>query len=223
MRIRDIPADVRPRERLWRSGADALNDAELLALVIGGGHRGQSALDIAHGLLSEWGGLTGLVAAEPEELVRRTGVGPAKAGALVAALALSRRAARAPAARPLKSAADLADLVGPELRTARRERVLVVVLDAPHRVRRIARVTDGSADRALLPAREVLNLVLRNDGRAFAVAHNHPSGDPEPSTSDVESTRALAAAAAVVGLRFVDHVVMAESAWISLRERGLLR
>lgn len=214
--------EVRPRERLWRCGADALSDAELLALVIRVGHRGQNALEAAHVLLAEWGGLPGLRGAEPEELARRTGIGPAKAAGLVAALALGRRTGRSRVAHRLRQAADLVALVDPELRGARRERVVVVILDSGHRVRKVVRITEGGADRSPLHVREILNLVLRNDGRAFAVAHNHPSGDPEPSAADVEGTRALAAAASVVGLRFVDHVVVADGGWISLRGRGHL-
>jgi DNA repair protein RadC len=101
----------------------------------------------------------------------------------------------------------------------RRERVLVLVLDAGNRVQRVVALTEGSIDRSLLPVREVLNAVLRNDGVAFALAHNHPSGDLTPSSQDLRSTEAVALAAPIVGLRFLDHLIVTDSAWLNLTPR----
>lgn len=222
IRIRDLPESARPRERLWSVGAEALSEVELIALILRGGRRGESALDLAKALLAEYGGTSGLAAAHPEELASRAGMGRAKSASLLAAFRLGTAVRSASATRALRTARDLFALVGPELRHLRSERVLVVVLNAGHRVRRIVRLSQGSADRSLLPVREVLNAVLRNDGRAFVVAHNHPSGDPEPSAADVEATRTLSEAAAVVGLRFLDHVIVTDATWTSLRDRGFL-
>ncbi len=115
----------------------------------------------------------------------------------------------------LRSAADVADVAMRELAGLRRERVLVLVCDAANRLRRTVVVSEGSIDRSLVPTREILNAVLRHDGRAFALAHNHPSGDPNPSAADREATAAVAAAAKVVGLRFLGHVVIAGDSWES--------
>ena len=221
-RIRAIPATDRPRERLWAKGPDALSDVELLALVIRSGHRGESVLELAASLLTDHGGIFGLAGARPEELTSRAGVGPAKAAAVVAALRLARRIESGAPPKTIRSAGTLAELACAELADLRRERTVVIVLDPGHRLRRLLSLTEGSVDRSLLPVREVLNLVLRNDGRAFAVAHNHPSGDAAPSAADVQSTRDLAAAAKLVGLRFLDHVIVAGETWTSLRQAGAL-
>ncbi len=179
----NVPAHERPRERLLSRGPDALSERELLALVLRHGTRIESALDLAGALLADYGSLAALATARPEELARRSGVGAAKAAALVAAFQLGRLAACATLeGRRLGGAGDVATVVRPELGGLRRERVLVLVCDAVNRVRRIETVAAGSVDRSSIPIREILNCVLRHDGRAFAVAHNHPSGDPNRAT-----------------------------------------
>ncbi len=210
----DVPQHERPRERLVAQGVEALSERELLALIVRNGLRGQSALDLASSLLAEYGGLAPLASARPEELARRSGIGIAKAAALVAAFQLGRLAATYVAeGSGLKGPEDVFQAVCSQLDHQRRERVIVLVCDAGNRLRRTEAVAEGSIDRSALPVREILNCVLRHDGRAFAVAHNHPSGDPTPSEADVLATRALAAAAKVVGLRFLDHVVVAGQRW----------
>ncbi len=214
-RIADLPEHDRPRERLLARGAEALSERELLALVLGKGRRGESALDLAAALLAEHGGLAGIAAARPEELARRAGVGPAKAAALAAAFRLGLLASGRVEAPVLRTAADAAEVALRELAHARRERVIVLVCDARNRLLRVVSVAEGSIDRAPLPVREVLNAVLRHDGRAFAVAHSHPSGDPEPGEEDVRATEKLAEAARTVGLRFLDHLVVGGGEWRS--------
>ncbi len=219
VRVQDIPAADRPRERLLRRGAEALSDRELLAIVLRNGRSGESALDLAAALIAEYGGLSGLAAARPEELARRPGVGAAKAAAIVAAFRLGRLASRPPDPVVLRSSEDVAAVAIRELAGTRRERVLVLVCDAANRPRQIVQVSEGAIDRSLLSVREVLNAVLRHDGRAFALAHNHPSGDPTPSDADRRATTDLAAGAKAVGLRFLDHVVVTEGDWSSATVR----
>jgi DNA repair protein RadC len=216
IRVTDLPEDDRPRERLWRKGAAALSDAELLALVLRQGRRGESALELAAGLLADYGGLDRLSTARAEELAARPGVGQAKAAALLAAFQLGRNLGSSPVPATVRRPDDLATFALRELAGLRRERVLVLVLDAGNRVQRVVALTDGSVDRSLLPVREVLNAVLRNDGVAFALAHNHPSGDLTPSPQDLRSTEAIALAAPIVGLRFLDHLIVTDSAWLNL-------
>jgi DNA repair protein RadC len=219
IRIADIPEDDRPRERLWRKGVAALSNAELLALVLRQGRSGESALQLAARLLAEHGGIDRLASAGAEELAAFPGVGPAKAAALVAAFQLSRNVGGGPLPETVRRPDDLAAIARQELAGLRRERVLVLVLDAGNRVQRVVPLTDGSVDRSLLPVREVLNAVLRNDGTAFALAHNHPSGDLTPSPQDLHSTEAVALAAPIVGLRFLDHLIVTDAAWLNLTPR----
>lgn len=210
----DLPVAQRPRERLCALGPEALSDGELLALLLGQGRRGENAVELAVRLLTEFGGVAGLAAARPEELTRRCGVGTAKAAAIVAAFQLAARARGEPESRaPLLRAGDVARAARPLFAGARVERLLVVVCDARNRPRQRVFVAQGAIDEVAVPVREILNTVLRHDGRAFAVAHNHPSGDPTPSPDDRRASSLLAVAARTVGLRFLDHVVLAGERW----------
>jgi len=210
----ELPIHERPRERLLAHGAEALSERELLALVLRHGSRGESALDLAAGLLAEYGSLARLAAARPEELARRQGVGGAKAAAVVAAFRLGRLAVTsAPEVIRLEGPEDVFRAVQSQLAAQRREEVVVLVCDAGNHLRHTETVAFGSVDRAPVPVREILNCVLRHDGRGFAVAHNHPSGDTTPSAADLQATRDLASAAKAVGLRFLDHVIVAGQDW----------
>lgn len=222
VRVQDLPEQDRPRERLWSEGVGALADRELLALLIRSGSHGRSAIDLAAGLLVEHGGLRGLAETAPEELAATVGVGTAKAAALAAAFELVRRVGRAQGGEQsiIRTPADLAEVVLPLLASRRREEAWVVVLDGSHRLKRLVRIGLGSANDCLLPVREVLNAVLRNDGIAFAVAHNHPSRSPFPSRDDFEVTERLVSAAQQVGVEFVDHLIVGEGSWASLQEIG---
>jgi DNA repair protein RadC len=209
-----VPRHERPRERLLVRGVDALTERELLALVLRNGTYGMSALDLADVLLAQYGSLHALASARPEELATRTGVGPAKAAALVAAFNLGKRVAGARDERAvLRRPEDVARIAIRELGGARRERVLVLVCDARNRLRHVSAVSEGAVDRSLVPVREILNVVLRHDGRAFALAHNHPDGDPEASEADRRATAEVSAAAGVTGLRFLGHVVVGSAEW----------
>lgn len=220
--IRDLSAGDRPRERLWAAGARALSEAELVALVIGSGRPGESALDLARSLLADLGGLRGVGSASPEELAGRPGLGPARVASLCAALELARRGGNEPVAI-IKRADDLAAIAMEELRDLRRERVIAIVLGPGNRLRRVVTVAEGSAVRSQLPVREILNAVLRNDGVAFGVAHNHPSGDPSPSRIDIEATERLGRAARSVDLRLLDHIIVAGNDWRSIPPSSDLR
>lgn len=217
-RLVDLAADQRPRERLVRLGPDALSDAELLALLLGSGRRGENVLDLARSLLVVHGGVVGLGSVDAVALARVPGIGPAKAARVVAALALASRSGPTADARPvLASSADLARVCAPLLTGRRRERVVVAVCGPGNRLLTVVVVAEGSAHGVTFPVREVLAEVLRRDGTAFGVAHQHPGGNPTPSTADVEATVRLAAAAEQVGVRFLDHVVLGGDAWRSAR------
>lgn len=210
-----VPPHERPRERLAARGVEALTERELLALVLRNGTRAVSALDLAGSLLADYGSLTALAGARPEELATKSGVGTTKAAALVAAFQLGRRAVTEKQTLVLRRPHDVAEVARRELDGLRRERVLVLVCDAANRLRRTVIVSEGSIDRSLMPVREILNAVLRHDGRAFAIAHNHPSGDPEPSDADRAATCEVMKAAHAVRVRFLGHVVVAGRHWES--------
>jgi DNA repair protein RadC len=208
-----VPVHERPRERLLARGAQALTERELLAIVLRNGTNGVSAVDLAASILADYGSLRALAAARPEELAVKAGIGAAKASALVAAFELGRRTDTHNGPIILRCPEDVANVARHELEGLRRERVLVLVCDAANRLRHTVTVAEGSIDTSLVPVREILNAVLRHDGRAFAIAHNHPSGDPEPSAADRRVTAKVCEAASVVGLRFLGHVVVAAERW----------
>jgi DNA repair protein RadC len=155
----------------------------------------------------------GLASVKPEELAATAGIGLAKAASLVAAFELGRRAVHPEERVVIRSAEDVVRVARRLLDGHRRERVVVLVCDASNNLRRTVVVSEGSIDRSLVPVREILNAVLRNDGRAFALVHNHPSRSGEPSTADHRATREVADAAKLVGLRFLGHVVVTPGEW----------
>lgn len=218
MRVQEVPEHDRPRERLIALGVRSLNERELLAILLRTGRQGQGALELADALIGDFGSLAGVASALPEELARLPGVGPAKAATLAAAFRLGALACGLSTTRErLRSAEDVAKVALRELRAERRERVIVLVCDAANQLIRVVPVGEGAIDRSLIPVREILNAVLRHDGRSFALAHNHPSGDATPSTEDAAATRNLAAAARQVGLRMLGHVVVADESWESVK------
>jgi DNA repair protein RadC len=207
-----------PIDRLTRCGVDALSAEELIALVLHQGHRGQGGLEAARKLAQDFGSISRLASAEPEELTASSGINPDQAAALVSCFRLPRLAASNSSSPRLSSAADVAAVAMCEIGDATRERVIVLVCDAANQLRRVIRISEGSADRAFLPVREILNAVLRNDGRAFAVAHNHPSGNPTPGPEDLQATERLRMAAQTVGLRFLEHLIVAGNEWQAVKE-----
>lgn len=219
MLIADLPPVERPRERAFDHGAPALADRELLALVLGtGGAPGLGAHHLAERLLARFGSVTALAQAHPADLVGVPGVGRAKAAAIAAAFELGRRSQRSSAAPVISSSADIVPLVAPLLRGRPRERLALVVCDAANRVTSCEIISEGSAQRALVPVREVAVAVLRRDGTSFALAHNHPSGELRPSEADVTATRRVAEAARALGVRFLDHVLVTDSGWCRIAE-----
>jgi DNA repair protein RadC len=213
MKVLDLPEADRPRERLLSRGAAALSDRELLALVLGSGLPGCDAIELAAMLIGEAGGLSALATADPHTLKRLPGVGAAKAARVAAAFELARRAVVSEERRRIVSSADVATVVAPYLRGLRHERVIVVACDTSGGLLRVAPLTEGGANRSLIAVRDVLAAVLAVGGATFAVAHNHPSGTLTSSAQDTEVTVRLREAAATVGLRFLDHVILTETAW----------
>jgi DNA repair protein RadC len=214
MRILDLPTSERPRERLAALGPAALADRELIAVLLGtGGRPGHGAHELAERLLTRYGSVTALARAHPCDLADFAGIGQAKAMAMAAAFELGRRADLPDPSRTISTTADLVAVVLPLLRGRSRERLVLVACDNTGRVLGCEVVSEGSSQRALVPVREVIVAALRRDAKAIALAHNHPDGDPLPTAADIEATRCVAIAAAAVGLRLLEHVVVTDRAW----------
>lgn len=215
-RIRQMVLEERPRERLLHQGAPALSEAEHIAILLGTGVRGESALELAHSLLGEWNGASGLARAEPEELVRRAGIGAAKACRIVSAFALGTRAVSPPYGRHLNTSQAIADIAVPHIGCSRIEKALLLVGDSQHRFKCSKIVSQGDSLSCSLSVRHILAVTLRHDGVSLALAHNHPSGVLTPSSSDAALTAQLHAAAYEVGLVLLDHLIVAGNTWHSL-------
>jgi len=217
----------RPRERLRQDGARALATRELLALLVGSGGRGRSAMEIGATVLGRFhGSLRRLAAAEERALRVVPGIGPATASRIAAAFELGRRAAAEQEdgqAVRIRGPADVHRLLGPRLRDLRQEEFHVVLVDARNGVTRTALLTRGTLDASLVHPRDVFRLAILEASAGVILVHNHPSGDPTPSPEDRAVTRQLADAGRAVGIPVLDHVIVGNGTFRSLNEEGMLK
>ncbi|HNV02955.1 MAG TPA: DNA repair protein RadC [Vicinamibacterales bacterium] len=215
----------RPREKLSRLGAPALGDNELLALVLGYGSSGTSALGLANLVLQASGGVHGLPGCTAEELRRVPGFGQARAAQVLASVELGRRTLlRQPADRPrLRTPGEVATYLLPEFGARPVEQFGVVLLDAKHRLLKTVLLTVGTLDRSVVHPREVFREAVSSRAAGIVLFHNHPSGDPEPSADDLALTRRMVAAGELMGIDVLDHVVLTATRYASVRELGYLR
>jgi DNA repair protein RadC len=227
-RIRELPEDDRPREKLALLGPSALSNAELIAIFLRTGVPGKSAVDLARELLAERGSLEAVSRTSPQELARHHGVGPAKAAQIAAAFELGRRLAREEIRRtPLSTPEQVFELLAQEMRSLSQESVCVVLLDNRAQLLKVEEVTRGTLNECLIHPREILRRVLAHSCHSYILVHNHPSGNPSPSAADREITRRLQRASDAVGVTLTDHLVIGSAsedqpAYFSFREAGLL-
>jgi DNA repair protein RadC len=221
--IRDLPVELRPRERLIYAGAGALSTAELLAIILRVGGRGENVIRLAERLLSTLGGVAGLAQASFDELRATPGVGEAKAAQIKAALELGKRMLLAsPQERlQIRSPADVANLLMMEMGLLEQEQLRVVLLDTKNYVIRVHTVYSGSLNTAVVRVGEVFREAIRANCAALILAHNHPSGDPTPSPEDVRVTEAIVEAGALLDIRVLDHLIIGRNRYTSLKERSL--
>src|SRR6185437_4339250 len=221
MTIKDWPEDERPREKLLARGATALTPAELLAVLLGSGVRGTSAVDMGRNLLAHAGGLNALLA---RDLAGVPGLGPAKRARLVAALELARRCLgeELVGRTALKSPRDSAAFLKAQLAHKPYEVFACLFLDNRHRVLAFEELFRGTLDGASVHPREVVRASLKHNAAAVILAHNHPSGVAEPSAADRNITRQLRDALQLVGVRVLDHLVVGAGEPTSMAARGLI-
>lgn len=224
LQIREWPAEDRPRERLYHKGAEALADAELLAIQLGSGIRGKSAIEVAREMLAAYGSLADVAGREVAELKKLSGVGPAKAARLVAAFELTRRLrARIPGARvTLSGPAEVYAAYGPLMEDLKREVFRIALLDAQNGLLRDVVVSEGTLSASLVHPREVFKPAILESAASLILLHNHPSGDPTPSREDLRLTRQLVECSRLLELHIHDHVVIGHGRFTSLAERGEL-
>ena len=222
--IHDLPLGERPRERLLKLGSEALSAQEILAVILGRGTKGESIMMTSQKLLSRFGNLKGIANASMEELIQTTGIGPAKAAQIKAALELSRRLEADAGEKPqpvLKSPEDVAAEVKIQLKGKKKEHFLVLCLDTRNRLIHGTLVSMGSLDTSVVHPREVFKEAISSCAASVIFAHNHPSGDPEPSKEDIELTKRLAKAGEILGIAVLDHIIVCDESFVSLKARNL--
>lgn len=224
MQIRDWPASERPREKLLAQGSAALSDAELLAIFIGCGASGRSAVDVGRGLLAEAGGLRALLDRPASELARLHGIGPARACALAAALEIGTRhlGEQLQRGEALADPAQAGAYFSRKLRALPHEVFACLFLDTRHRVVAYEELFRGTIDGSEVHPREVARRCLAHNAAAVILGHNHPSGNPEPSAADRAVTARLKQALGLVEVRVLDHFIVGDGQATSLAQRGWL-
>jgi DNA repair protein RadC len=208
-KIREMPQDERPREKLLARGADALSNAELIAILLRTGRRGMNVVDVARELIDKYKSFAELSRCSVKELSEIKGIGPAKALELVAAFNLGKRFTQEPVSQQKLDSPELIyKLLGDEMRMLRTESLRVVLLDTRYRLMRVESVSVGSMNESIAHPREIFRPAITYSAYAVIVVHNHPSGDPSPSQTDHGLTRRLAEAAELLQIKLLDHIII---------------
>ncbi len=221
--IRDMPVDMRPRERLIGLGANALSNSDLIAILLRTGVKGENVLSLSSKLLSKLGGLSGLSDATISDMCDLHGISEAKACQVLAAVELGKRAASMnPQHRPaIGSPEDVNNIVGPEMSQLAQEKLRVLLLNTKNRVMAMRDVYQGTVNSASIRVAEILRPAIRENCPYIIVVHNHPSGDPTPSPEDVLVTRRINQSADMMDIELLDHIVIGEQSFVSMKGRSL--
>ncbi|HEX7518003.1 MAG TPA: DNA repair protein RadC [Chthoniobacterales bacterium] len=228
IKIREMPQDERPREKLLGRGVGALTDSELIAILLRTGLPGANAVEVARQLLERYGSLSALSRCTIKEIESIRGIGAAKAIQLVAAFGLGQRLANERLSRQKLDSPELVhDLVAAEMRTLHKESLRVILLDTRYHLLRMEEVSLGSVNESIAHPRDVFRPAVISSAYAVIVVHNHPSGDPSPSQSDHSLTRRLAEAAELLQIKLLDHIIIGAPAegrlpYFSFKEAGVL-
>ncbi len=221
--IKELPPELRPRERLLEAGPSALSDGELLELLFGIGNREKTAVELANEVISRAGGLHGLYDVSVHELTQVNGIGEAKACIILAAVELGRRIGqvRNPGRPVILSPADVDRLLRGRIANLDRENFVAVLLNTKNEVIGTPLISVGTLSQALVHPREVFKPAIRASAASVILAHNHPSGKTEASPEDREVTKRLVGAAEILGIEVLDHVIVGDG-HLSMKEHGML-
>ena len=221
--IHDLPPSERPRERLLKLGAEALSAQEILALILGRGIKDESVMITAQRLLSQFGNLKGIANASIEELARVRGIGVAKATQIKAAFELSKRLEGYESGKKvmIKTPEDIVEQVRARLKDKKKEHFLVALLNTRNQLIGIAPISIGSLDASIVHPREVFKEAISATAASVIFAHNHPSGDPQPSEDDIKLTKRLVQAGEIIGIEVLDHIIVGGNTFVSMKRQGL--
>lgn len=222
MKIKSLPFQERPRERLSRYGADPLATCELLAILLGSGTKNRSVLQLSQDLLGHFGSLKALSEASVQELKEVKGIGAAKALQLQAIFALLSRIEVHKPAACLDDPKKVFELIRSELSEQKIELLMVLLCDVKRKLIHREIVSKGTLTETLLHPREIYHAAIRHRAHSVILAHNHPSGDPTPSMRDLEATEILASAGRIVGIELFDHIIVGRNSFVSFRQKRLI-
>lgn len=225
MRVKDLPSDDRPREKLLLRGTQSLSDTELLAILIRTGRRGKTVIDISRELLTKYQNLACLGSVTVSALQRVSGIGKDKAATLAAAFEISRRVYNQNKIifdRKISSPQDVAEILIPELRDEVKEKFIVVCLNSANKIIRHEVISIGNLNSSIVHPREIFKVAIDNNSANIILVHNHPSGNPEPSSEDINVTRKLVEAGKIMDIQIFDHIIIADQNFVSFVEKRLL-
>jgi DNA repair protein RadC len=220
--IKDLPLEERPREKMRELGAAKMSNVELLAIIFRTGYREETAIHLAERVLAKAGGLRNLPDFTLEELQEIKGIGLAKAVQLKAALELGRRMAASlrPERVPINSPQEVASFLMEEMRYYHKEYFKIILLNTKNQIISVEDISVGSLNSSIVHPREIFNLAVKKSAAALILVHNHPSGDTQPSREDLEVTNRLAEAGKILGINVLDHIIVGEGKYLSLKEKG---
>jgi DNA repair protein RadC len=226
LKIKDLPEDERPRERMYKYGPQTLRNAELLAILIQTGNVEETAVQMAERLLRKYDGDLRRLSRENEKQISEgiKGLGPSKAAKIMAAFELGRRLASLPGEdKPrIGSSEDVSNLMMPAMRDLLNEALHVLCLDTKNYVTKQDRIFEGTLNASLIHPREVFRYAIREAAASIILVHNHPSGDPTPSSDDIRATKQIVEAGKYIEIPVLDHVIIGNGRFVSLKEKELI-
>ncbi len=222
--IKELPEEERPREKLLSKGAEFLSNAELLALIIRTGSREKTAVELAQHIINFFGGLKNLINLSCEELKTVKGVGKAKAAQISSLVELSKRISKTKVekGKTIFTPSKAAEILMEDMRYLEQEVVKTVLLDVKNKIIKIAEITKGGLSSSIVHPRDVFKEAIRKNSAAIIMAHNHPSGEPTPSSEDIRISKKIAKSGTILGIELVDHIIIGDGKYVSLKEEDLI-
>lgn len=222
--IKDVPKEDRPRERLLKYGSSHLSNQELLAILLGSGTKQESVMDLSNRVLMHFEGIKLLSDASIEEFTAIKGIGPAKGISMLAAIELGKRMSsyKSDERYIIRSPEDGADYIMEEMRSLMQEHFVVIFLNTKNQIIHSQTIFIGSLNASIVHPREVFREAVRRSAASIICAHNHPSGDPTPSQEDIHVTRRLVESGKMIGIELLDHLIIGDRKFVSLKEKGYL-
>ena len=224
IRVMDLPENERPRERILRYGGEVLSNAELLAIILRTGTANENVLNLSSRVIKNCGGLNGILNMSAEGFMSISGIGKAKAAEILAVVEISKRFKSFQSGENIKitQPVDAANIVMEKMRSMKKECLKLIMMNTKNIIISIKDVSIGSLNSSIVHPREVFTEAIKNSSASIIICHNHPSGDPTPSNEDINITYRLRECGKLLGIELVDHIIIGEGNYISMKEKGIL-